>query len=108
MLKIRSSPNDGDQNAHETQCAVENNNMKFHPTATLDDNRNQPALTSINNYTQGDDQPPLPPLDLPNSLKNREESQIVEALDSTLEKTVNNVPIASTAPMHQRKSTREN
>ena len=78
MLKIRSSPSDGDQNAHEVQCTVENNNAEFQPTPTLDDNRNQLAMNSIQNYTQGDVQMPLSSPDLPNSLENREESRIVE------------------------------
>ena len=93
---------------HMRYNAVENNNLKFHPTPTLDDNRNQPAMNSIHNYTQGDVQMSLPTLDLPNSSENREESQTVEALDSTLEQTVNNAPIAPTALVYQRKSTREN
>ena len=69
--------------------------MKFHPTPILDDNRNQLVMNSIQNFPQGDVQTPLPPPDFPISLENREESQIVEALE-----TVNNAPIAPTAPVH--------
>ena len=114
MLKIRSSPVDGEQNAQPRQCAVENNNAEFHIPARMDGNRNLLADNSIKDYTQGDVQPPLPTLDLPNSgnfSETREESQPVEPLctnDSTLGQCVNNAPDAPNAPMHQKKSTREN
>ena len=97
MLKIRSSPHGSNQNAHEAQCAVENN-VKFHHQSTLDENRNQPAMNSIKNYTPGEMQSPLQMPDLPISTENREESQPVETFDSTLEQTVNNAPIAPTTP----------
>ena len=61
----------------------------------------------------------MPTLNLPDSeysdpeffSERREESQPVEPLhtnDSTLEQTANNAPDAPNAPMHQRKSAREN
>ena len=70
---------------------------------------------------QNSEQSSLPTLNLPDSeysdpeffSETREESQLVEPLytntsDSTLEQTVNNTLDAPDAPMHQRKSAREN
>ena len=78
MLKIRSSTHGSDQNTHEAECAVENSNVKFHHQSTFDDNRNQPAMNSIKNYTPGEMQSALQTPDLPISTENREESQPVD------------------------------
>ena len=40
MLKIRSTPTNGKQNAQPRQCAVENKNVQFHIPATTYGNRN--------------------------------------------------------------------
>ena len=114
MLKIRSSPIDGEQNAHTRQCTVENKDTEFHIPARSYGNRNVPAEDSIQNCIQNRVQPPLPTLDLPNPenfSETREESQPVEPLctnDSTLGQCVNNAPNAPDTPTHQRKSTRDN
>ena len=106
MLKIRSSPIDGEQNAHARQCAVENKNTEFHIPARSNGNRNITAEISPQNYNQNSVQLPLPTLDLPNSgnfSENRGESQPVESMctmdttnDSTLGQSVNNAPNAPT------------
>ena len=81
---------DGEHNAQETQCAVENKGVEFHISASLDGNRNQPVNNSMQNYTQGDVQLPLSTLDFQilEIFQKWEESQIVAALDSILEQTV--------------------
>ena len=109
MLKIRTSSHGSDQTTPEMEYTVENKNAEFQHQPTYNSNRNQPAMNSINNYTPSDIQSPLDTNDLPNSTENREENQEVETInDSILEHSVNNAPTAPTAPVHQRKSTREN
>ena len=83
MLKIRSTPTDGEQNAQSRQCAVEKENAEFHIPAISYGNRNLMSENSPQDYNSNSVQPPLPTIDLPNSgnfSENREESQPVEPL----------------------------
>ena len=104
MLKIRSTPTDGKQNAQPRQCAVENKNVQFYIPATTYGNRNFMEENSPKDYTSNNVQPPLPTLNLPDSgifSKNREESQPVEPLctnEPTLEQSAQNAPNAPDTP----------
>ena len=109
MLKIRTSPHNSDQITTERKYTIDNKNAEFQHLPTLNSNRNQLAMNSIKNYTTGEMQTSLHPPVLPNSLENREDNQELETFnDSILDHTVNIAPTAPTAPVHQRKSTREN
>ena len=105
MLKVRSTPTDGEQNAQLRQCAVENRDAQFHIPATTYGNRNSMEENSPKDYTSYSVQLPLPTLDLPNSGKfseNKEESQPIEPLctnDSILEQSVQNAPHVPDEPM---------
>ena len=67
MLKIRSTPVDGEQNAQTRQYAVEKDNAEFHIPATSYGRRNLTAENSPQDYISNSVQPPLPTTDLPNS-----------------------------------------
>ena len=109
MLKIRTSSHGSNQITPEREFTVENKDVKFQHLSTYNSNRNQLAMNSIDNHTPVDIQSPLDTQDLPISTENREENQEVETFnDSILEHSVNIALTAPTAPVHQRKSTREN
>ena len=98
MLKIRSTPTDGEQNAQMRECSTETRNDEFHIPAIPYGNRdclikNSQKLSSSNTV-----QPPLLTLDLPESdfSENREESQIAEPL-CTNGTTLENAPDAPNA-----------
>ena len=116
MLKVRSTPLEDEKSVQSKHCAVENNHTKFHIPPRFDGNRNVLTDHSTKHCIQNSEQSSMPTLNLPDSeysdpeffSERKEESQPVEPLytnDSTLEQTVNNAP---DAPMHQRKSAREN
>ena len=95
MLKIRSTPTDGEQKAQMREWSAETDNAKFRI----------PAIPLPSSLVL-----PLPSLDLPESekfLENREESQITEPQLCTSGTTLGNAPGAPIAP-GTCKSTREN
>ena len=109
MLKIRSTPNNGEQKAQMREWSTETDNAEFHIPAISYGNRNVMVKNSQEHSSPSGLAPPLPTLDLPESeyfSENREESHIAEPL-CTSGTTVGNTPDAPNAPV-QRKSTREN
>ena len=112
MLKIRSTPTDGEQKAQMREWSIETRNIKSHfpaiPYGIRDCVIKNPQRHSSSNNAQ----PPLHTLDLPESenlenfSENREESQIAEPL-CTNSTTLENAPDAPYAP-GTHKSTHEN
>ena len=109
MLKISSTPTDGEQKVQMRELLTETENAEFHIPAIPYGNRN----ISVENYhghsSPSHLTPPLPTLDLPESehfSENREESQIAEPL-CTSGPTLENTPDAPFAP-GTCKSTKEN
>ena len=110
MLKIRSTPTDGEQKVQMREWVPEKEDMMFQEPAVPYKRRN---LTVKN--SQGHSSPsglvlPLSSLDLPDSenfSENREESQIAEPQLCTSGTTLGNVPDEPIAP-GTHKSTREN
>ena len=106
MLKIRSTPTDGEQKAQMREWSTETDNAGFHIPTIPYGNRNITVENSQEHSSPSGLAPSLPTLDLPESelfSENREESQIAEPL-CTSGTTLGNVP---DAPV-QCKSTREN
>ena len=106
MLKVRSTPTDGEQRAQMREWSTETENAEFHIPAIPYGNRNVMVENSQGHSLPSSLTPPLPSLDLPeyeNFSENREESQISETL-CTSGTTLGNVP---DAPV-QHKSTHEN
>ena len=109
MLKIRSTPTDGEQKAQMREWSTETDNAEFHIPAIPYGNRNIMVKNSQEHSSPSGLTPPLPTLDLLESeifSENREESQIVEAL-CTSGTTLGNALDAPNASV-QCKSTREN
>ena len=109
MLKIRSTPTDGEQQTQMREWSTETENVEFHIPAIPYGNRNVTVENSQEHSLPNSLAPPLPTLDLPESenfSENREESQIAEPL-CTSGTTLGNAPDASNAPV-QCKSTRDN
>ena len=109
MLKIRSTPTDGEQKAQMREWSTETDNMEFHIPAIPYWNRNVMVKNSQEHSSPSSLTLPLPTLDPPvseNFSENREESQIAEPL-CTSGTTMGNEPDASIAP-GTHKSTREN
>ena len=103
MLKIRSTPTDGEQKAQMREWSTETDNAEFHIPAIPYGNGNIMVKNSQGYSLPSGLTPPLPTLDLPESeknSKNREESQIAEPL-CTSGTTLGNAPV-------QCKSTCEN
>ena len=110
MLKIGSTPTDGEQKAQMREWSTETDNTKFHIPAIPYGNRNMMVENSQGHSLPSSLTPPLPSLDLPESenfSKNREESQIVESQLYTSGATLENAPDAPTGP-GTCKSTQEN
>ena len=108
MLKIRSTPTDGEQKAQMREWSTETENIESHIPAIPYGNRDCGIENSQRHSSSNSVQPPLPTLGLLKSdfSENREESQIAEPLctnGSTLEN-------ASDAPfaLGTHKSTCEN
>ena len=78
MLKIRSTPTDGEQKAQMREWSTETNNTELHIPANPYGNRNVMVENSQGHSLPSGQAPPLPSLDLPESenfSENREESQ---------------------------------
>ena len=83
MLKIRSTPTDGEQKAQMREWSTETDNAKFHIPAILYRNKNVMFKNSQGHSLPSSLVPPLPsldPSDSENFSENREESQIAEPL----------------------------
>ena len=109
MLKIRSTPTDGEQKTKMREWSIETDNVEFHIPAIPYGNRNLMVENSQEHSSSSSLTPPLPALDLPESenfSENREKSQIAEPL-CTSGTTLGNAPDAPNAPV-QCKSTKEN
>ena len=109
MLKVRSTPTDGELKAQMREWSTETENAEFHIPAIPYGNRNIMIKNSQGHSLPSGLALPLPSLDLPESEKfseNREESQIAESL-CTSGTTLRNVLDAPNAPV-QHKSTCEN
>ena len=105
MLKIRSSPTDGEQKRRE--WSTETDNVEFHIPAIPKGNRNLTVKNSHGHSSSSSLAPPLPTLDLPESgnlSENREENSQLAGPLCTNVTTLENAP---NAPV-QHKSTREN
>ena len=109
MLKIRSTPTDGEQKAQMREWSTETDNAEFHMAAIPYGNRNIMVKNSQGHFLPSGLAPPLPTLDLPQSenfSENREESQIAEPL-CTSGTALGNTPDAQIVP-GTCKATREN
>ena len=109
MLKIRSTPTDGEQKAQMREWSTDTDNAEFHIPAIPYGNRNIMVKNSQEHSSPSGLAPPLPTLDLPESeffSENMEESQIAEPL-CTSGTTLGNALDAPNAPV-QCKLTREN
>ena len=110
MLKIRSTPTDGEQKAQMREWSTEIDNTKFHIPAIPCGNRNVTVENSQGHSLPSGLVLPFPSLDLPESenfSENREESQIAEPQLCTNGTTLGNAPDAPIAP-GTCKSTHEN
>ena len=109
MLKIRSTPMDGKQNAHMREWSTETDNAEFHIPAIPYGNRNLTVKNSQGHSLPSGLTPPLPTLDLlesENFSENREESQIADLQLCTSGTTLGNAPDAPIA-LETHKSTCE-
>ena len=103
MLKIRSTPTDGEQKAQMREWSTETQNVESHVPAIPYGNRDSVIENSQRHSSSNNVQPPLPTLHLPESenlenfSENREESQIAEPL-CTNGNTLENAPDATYAP----------
>ena len=110
MLKIRSTPTDGEQKAQMREWSTETDNMEFHIPAIPNGNRNLTVKNSQEHSSSSGLTPPLPTLDLPESenvLENRNENSQLAGPLCTSGTTLENAPDAPIAP-GTHKSTREN
>ena len=104
MLKIRSTPTEGEQTAQMKEWTTETRSIEFNIPAIPYGTRDC-AIENSQRYTSSNTvQPPLPSLDLPDSenlSENSEESQIAEPL-CTDGATLGSIPDAqNTHHMHQ-------
>ena len=112
MLKIRSTPTDGEQKAQMRKWSTETQNIESQIPAIPYGNRDYVIKNSQRHSSSNNVQPPLLTLDLPESenlgnfSENREESQIAEPL-CTNGTTLDNAPDTPYAP-GTCKSTHEN
>ena len=77
MLKIRSTPTDGEQKAQMREWSTETDNVEFHIPAISHGNRNLTVENSQEHSSPNSFAPPLPTLDLSESenfSENREEN----------------------------------
>ena len=110
MLKIRSTPTDGEQKAQMREWSTETDNMEFHIPAIPNGNRNLTVENSQEHFSSNSVLPPLPTLNLPESEKfseNREENSQLAGPLCTSGPTLENALDAPNAPV-QHKSTRGN
>ena len=115
MLKIRSTPTEGEQTAQMKQWSTETRSIKSNIPA-IPYGASDCAIENSQRYTSSNTvQPPLPSLDLPDSenlSENREESQIAEPLctDGTMLENTPDAQNAQCTPCAPgtRKSTHEN
>ena len=110
MLKIRSTPTDGEQKAQMKEWVPEKQDVTFQAPSVPYGKRYMMTEDSQEHSLSNSVQPPLPTLDLPDSenfSESREESQLAEPL-CTNGTTLENAPDAPNTPVHQCKSTREN
>ena len=110
MLKIRSTPTDGEQKAQMKEWVPEKQDVTFQAPAVPYGRRNMMTENSQEHSLSNSVQSLLPTLDRPDSenfSENREESQLAEPLH-TNGTTLENAPDAPNTPVHQCKSTREN
>ena len=97
MLKIRSTPTDGEQKAQMSESSTETDNAEFHIPAIPYGNRNATVKNSQGHSLPSSLLLPLPTLGLPDSeifSENRKESQIAESQLCTSGTTLRNAPIA--------------
>ena len=110
MLKVRSTPTDGEKKVQMREWSTETENAEFHIPAIPYGNRNTTVKNSQGHSSPSSPVLPLPTLDLPESenfSENKEESQIVEPQLCTSGTTLGNAPGVPNAPV-QCKSTHEN
>ena len=110
MLKIRSTPTDGEQKAQMREWSTETDNMEFHIPVIPNENRNFMVENSQEHSSSSSLAPPLPTLDLPESenfSENREKNSQFAGPLCTSGTTLGNAPDAPIAPV-TCKSTREN
>ena len=110
MLKIRSTPTDGEQKAQTREWSTETDNAKFHIPAIPYGNRNLTVENSQEHSSSSSLTSPLPTLDLPESenfSENREENSQLAGPLCTSGTTLGNAPDGPNAP-GTCKSTREN
>ena len=101
MLKIRSTPTDGEQKAQMREWSTETDNAEFHISAIPYGNRNVRVKNSQGHSLPSSVVPPLPSLNLPESeifSENREESQIAEPQLCASGTMLGNAPDAPIAP----------
>ena len=101
MLKIRSTPTDGEQKAQMREWSTETDDAEFHIPAIPYGNRNITVKNSQGHSLPSGLMLPLPSLDLSVSeffSENREESQIAEPQLYTSGTTLGNVPDVPIAP----------
>ena len=101
MLKIRSTPMDGEQKAQMREWSTKTDNTEFHIPAIPYGKRNLMVKNSQGHSLPSGLVPPLPSLDLSESenfSENREESQIAEPQLCTSGTTLGNAPDAPIAP----------
>ena len=102
MLKIRSTPTDGEQKAQMREWSTETNNAEFHIPAIPYGNTNLTVENSQEHSLSSSLTPPLPTLDLPESEnfseKKEENSQLAGPL-CTSGTTLGNAPDAPNAPV---------
>ena len=114
MLKIRSTPTEGEQTAQMKEWSTEPRSIKSNVAAIPYGTRNCVNENSQRYASSNTVQLPLPRLDLPESdfLENREESKIEEPLctDGTTLESAPDAPNASCIPYAPgtHKSTHEN
>ena len=110
MLKIRSTPTDGEQKAQMREWSTETDNVEFHIPAIPYWNRNLMVETSQEHSSSSGLALPLPTLDLPESenlSESREENSQLAGPLCTSGTTLGNALDAPNAP-GTCKSTREN
>ena len=110
MLKIRSTPTDGEQKVQMREWSTETDNAEFHIPAIPNGNRNLMVENSKEHSSSNSVQPPLPTLNLQESKifsENREENSQLAGPLCTSGTTLEDAPDAPNAPV-QCKSTRKN
>ena len=110
MLKIRSTPTDGEEKAQPREWSTKTDYMEFHIPAIPNGNRNLTVKNSPEHSSSSGLALPLPTSDLPESenfSENREENTQLAGPSCTNGTTLENALDAPNAPV-QHMSTREN